>query len=76
MRRMSDNVMFRLAMSLEDWVLIDNALTAYAHNAAYRDVREKLDMQVAIARALSGASQSAQVSSARQHNAQNAASCR
>ena len=75
MRRMSDDVMLRLAMSLEDWVLIDNALTAYSHTAAYRDLREKLDMQVAIARVLSGASQSAQVSNARRHNAKSAPSC-
>lgn len=76
MRRMSDDVMFRLAMFLEDWVLIDNALTAYAHNAAYRDLREKLDMQVAIARALSGASQSAKISDARRAGVENAPSRR
>ena len=76
MRRKSDDVMFRLAMSLEDWVLIDNALTAYSHNAAYRDVREWLDMQVAIARVLSGASQSAKVSNARRPGVEKAPSRR
>lgn len=76
MRRKSDDVMFRLAMSLENWVLIDNSLTAYAHNAAYRDLREKLDMQMAIARALSGASQSAKISDARRAGVEKPASRR
>lgn len=76
MHRMSDAMMFRVAMSVEDWALIDTALTAYAHNAAYRELREKLKMQVPNARALSDVSQSANVSSARQHNAKNAASGR
>ena len=76
MRRMSDDVMFCLAMSLEDWVIIDNALAAFAHNATYWNLREKLDMQVAIARVLSGASQSAKVSNTRWPGVEKAASRR
>ena len=47
---------FRLSMSDKDWEIIDTALTAYSHNAVYRDLRDKLDMQVAMVRALGQAS--------------------
>ena len=52
---------FRLSMSDKDWEIIDTALTAYSHNAVYRDLRDKLDMQVAMVRALDGATRSAKV---------------
>ncbi|WP_405403282.1 hypothetical protein [Paracoccus sp. Ld10] len=57
--------MFRLSMSGEDWALIDTALTAYSHNSVYRTLREKLDMQVAMVRAMDGASRSAQAGTSR-----------
>lgn len=56
---------FRLSMSDKDWEIIDTALTAYSHNAVYRDLRDKLDMQVAMVRALDGATRSAKVAGQR-----------
>ena len=49
----------RLSISGEDWTLIETALTAYDHNAVYRDLRDRLDMQVAMIRAMDGATRNA-----------------
>lgn len=39
---------------LDSWTLIHTALTAYDHNAVYRILRDHLDMQVGMLRALQG----------------------
>lgn len=41
-------------MTCDEWKLVDMALAAYSHNAAFRSVHEKLDTQVATAKVLSG----------------------
>ncbi len=61
MKSVPNETAFRLSMSDKDWELIDTALTAYSHNAVYRDLRDKLDMQVALVRALNGATRSAKM---------------
>lgn len=66
MHRAQNEPTFRLSMSGEDWELIDSALTAYAHNATYRDLRDKLDMQVALVRAMDGATRDANAGGKRQ----------
>ena len=65
MHPVSNESLFRLPMSGKDWELIDTALTAYAHMAVYRDLRDKLDMQVAMARAMDGAGRQAEHASKR-----------
>lgn len=65
MHPVSNESTFRLPMSGKDWELIDTALTAYVHMAVYRDLRDKLDMQVAMARAMDGAGRQAEHASAR-----------
>lgn len=65
MHPVSNESTFRLPMSGKDWELIDTALTAYAHMAVYRDLRDKLDMQVAMARAMDGAGRQAEHASTR-----------
>ncbi|WP_394227857.1 hypothetical protein [Paracoccus marcusii] len=54
MKRISSEKTFVLSLSQKDWTLIETALTAYDHNAIYRDLRDNLDMQVAMLRALHG----------------------
>lgn len=49
----------RLSISGKDWTLIETALTAYDHNAIYRDLRDRLDIQVAMIRAMDGATRNA-----------------
>ena len=65
MHSVSNESTFRLPMSSKGWELIDTALTAYAHMAVYRDLRDKLDMQVAMARAMDGAGRQAKHAGAR-----------
>lgn len=50
---------FRLSISGQDWALFESALTAYDHNAVYRDLRDRLDMQVAMIRAMDRATRNA-----------------
>mgnify|MGYP000870946569 CR=1 FL=1 len=54
MNRISSEKTFVLSLSQKDWTLIETALTAYDHNAVYRDLRDDLDMQVGMLRALRG----------------------
>ena len=59
MPRVPNETTLRLSISGEDWTLIETALTAYDHNAIYRDLRDRLDMQVAMIRAIDGATRNA-----------------
>lgn len=52
MKRISSEKTLVLSLSQKDWTLIETALTAYDHNAVYRDLRDNLDMQVGMLRAL------------------------
>lgn len=54
MNHISNEKTLVLSLSSKDWTLIDTALTAYDHNAVYRDLRDNLDMQVGMLRALHG----------------------
>lgn len=55
MPRVPNETTLRLSISGEDWTLIETALTAYDHNAIYRDLRDRLDMQVAMIQAMDSA---------------------
>lgn len=59
MPRVPNETTLRLSISDEDWTLIETALTAYDHNAVYRDLRDRLDMQVTMIRAMDGATRNA-----------------
>lgn len=59
MPRVPNETTLRLSISGEDWTLIETALTAYDHNAIYRDLRDRLDIQVAMIRAMYGATRNA-----------------
>ncbi|WP_347920105.1 hypothetical protein [Paracoccus marcusii] len=54
MNHISSEKTLVLSLSQKDWTLIETALTAYDHNAVYRDLRDNLDMQVGMLRALHG----------------------
>ncbi|SET88202.1 hypothetical protein [Paracoccus homiensis] len=45
----SNNAPFRIYVTAEDCKLIEAALAAYSHNAAYRDLQERLDQQRPVA---------------------------
>ena len=59
MAHVPNETTLRLSISGEDWTLIETALTAYDHNAVYRDLRDRLDVQVAMIRAMDGATRNA-----------------
>lgn len=45
----SNSAPFRIYVTAEDCKLIEAALAAYSHNAAYRDLQERLDQQRPVA---------------------------